>query len=51
MTFAVPFCPYAEFCFQDEEYDSWDAIADYVFQVDPFLVLSPGHSTLSMEEL
>ena len=34
-----------------EEYDSWDAIADYIFQVIPFFVPPPGYSTLSMEEL
>ena len=35
---------------QDEEYDSWDVTADYVFQVVPFPVFLPRHSTLSMEE-
>jgi len=40
----------ADSCLQDEEYDSWDTIADYVFQVIPFPVPVPGHSTLSMEE-
>jgi len=35
----------------EEECDNWDAIADYVFQVIPFLVSPPGYSTLPMEEL
>lgn len=38
MIFAVPFRS-AESYPQDEECDSWYAIADYVFQVILFLVL------------
>jgi len=50
MVLAIPFCLYSELYLQ-EEYDTWDAIADYVFQVIPFSVLLPGNSTLLMEEL
>ena len=42
---------HADFSPQDEEYDSWGPIADYVFQVIPFPSSPLGHSTLSMEEL
>lgn len=36
---------------QDGEYDSWDVVAEYVFQVTPFLILPPRYSTPSMKEL
>jgi len=34
-----------------EEYDSWDAIADYVFRVIRVPVSLSHHSILSLEEL
>ena len=37
-------------CFpQDKEYDNWDVIADYIFQVIPIPVSSSSHSTFSIE--
>lgn len=36
---------------QDEGYDSWDAIADYVFNVTPFPMPSLDRLTPSTEEL
>ena len=45
-----PFCFHSDFCLQYQEYDSWDAIADYVFQAIPFPMLPPDHLTFSMEE-
>ena len=46
-------CPFlrSEFCLQDREYDSWGAVADYVFQVIPFPMSLPGCSTSLMAEL
>ena len=38
-------------CFQDEEYDSWDAIADYVFQVTPLPHVIAGPPHPHMKEL
>ena len=35
--FAASFHSLSEFCLQDEEYDSWDVVADYIFEVIPFL--------------
>ena len=32
----MAFCSFSDLCLQDEEYDSWDVITDYVFQVTPF---------------
>ena len=52
----TPYASFHFFCFrpdcypQDKEYDSWNSIADYVFQVIPTFVSSLSHSTLSMEE-
>ena len=40
----------SEWFLQDSEYDSWSAVADYVFQVIPFSVLLLEHSILSVEE-
>jgi len=50
MTLAIPFRLCSELCLQ-EEYDTWDFIADYIFQVIYFPVLSPHRSILSTEEL
>ena len=44
------FCFRPDCCPQDKEYDSWNSIADYVFQVIPTFMSSLSHSTLSMEE-
>ena len=46
MIFATTFRFHSDSCLQDEEYDSWDIIADYVFEVIPFPVLPQGHSPL-----
>lgn len=40
-----------DLCHKDDEYDAWDAVADYIFQVIPSSALPMGNSTLSMEEL
>jgi len=46
----VRFCSNSENFPQDKEYDSWGAVADYVFQVVPVSVLLAGHSILLVEE-
>ena len=40
------FCSFSDFCLQDEEYDGWGAIADYVFQVIPFHIFPEVTQTL-----
>ena len=46
----MPFCFRPKYFPQGEEYDCWDAIAVYVFQVIPFSVSLPGHLTLPTEQ-
>ena len=43
----VPFCSHSIVDLQDEEYDDWDAIADYVFQVILFPLSTSCCLTLS----
>lgn len=45
-------CPFSGILtlFKDEERDSWDIVADYVFQVIHFFAVSPDHSAFSVEE-
>ena len=44
------FCFRSEIFLQDKEYDSWGAVADYVFQVFLVSVSPAGHSILLVEE-
>ena len=44
-------CSHSDICFQDKEYDSWGAVADYVFQVVPVCLQQARHSTFLVEEL
>ena len=50
MILAVCFCFCSELYLQDKEYDSWGAVADYVFEVVLISVSLAGYSTLLMEE-
>ena len=43
--------PLSDFCLKDEGYDSWDLIANYIFQVILCSVLPLGDSTFVTEEL
>ena len=50
MILTVRLCSRSEFCLQDQEYDSWGAVADYVFQVVLISVSLTGHLTPLVEE-
>jgi len=47
---AIPLCLSSKFYLQ-EEYDNWDAVADYIFRVTLLPVSWPRRSILLMEEL
>ena len=50
MVLTAPCCFCSEWFLQDSEYDSWSAVADYVFQVIPFSVLLLERLIPSVEE-